>query len=158
MSPLLFEPARSTPLARDDRDEAEDPVVPHVVLWAMEARKHSSWRPLPEAVIRRQIGSGTSTLYAIDDGPDHCMIARFVGTDSDGCAYCLVARITLDEFRALDGGALSPDDAFDGAHDLALSSVFESDAASNVVDVEHFRHISDVPADYLPPSPLIEFT
>ena len=157
ISPLLFDPATSTPL---DDDTEPEPAIPRVVLWAMEDRRHSSWRPDSEedGEIRCRLGSGDRAIFVTDDGRDHCMIGRLVGHDVDGCVYCLVARITLDRFKDLRDGNAPLEQAFAGARDISLSAVFESDSASNVVDVQHYRRAQDVPADYLPPTPFLEFT
>jgi hypothetical protein len=156
ISPLLFEPANSTPLESDEPELT----MPTAALWAMEDRKHSSWRPAPgeDQEIRYRVGSGDRTLYAIDDGPHHCMIGRLVGEDADGCVYCLVARIDLDHFNDLKHEDVPLERAFTGARDISLSSVFESESVSNVVQIQHYRRDEDVPDEYLPPSPFLEFT
>jgi hypothetical protein len=48
ISPLLFEPSKSTPLEQDE----PEPTIPSAALWAMEDRRHSSWRPDEDEVIR----------------------------------------------------------------------------------------------------------
>ncbi len=155
ISPLLFQPSASTPLEQDDSDG-----VPAVALWAMADRKHSARRPRrdDDQSICVRLGSDDRTLYVVDDGPDHCMICRFVGADPEGCVYCLVARIDRDFYADLRDGRTPLDDAFSGAHDIALSSVFESEAVSNVVHVAQYPRAGDVPVEYLPPSPFIPFT
>ncbi|HLI73614.1 MAG TPA: hypothetical protein VKU86_07010 [Acidimicrobiales bacterium] len=155
ISPLLFQPASSTPL---ERDEPEG--VPAAAWWAMADRKHTARRPGrdDDESICVRLGSGDHSLYVVDDGPDHCMICRFVGADPEECVYCLVARIDRDLFADLRDGRTPLDDAFSGAHDIALCSVFESQAVSNVVHIAQYRRAGDVPAEYLPPSPFIPFT
>ena len=154
ISPLLFTPEESTPPGHD----GVDPEIPAVARWAMEDRRHSSRNVDPDDTIECRLGTGDATVYVIDDGPDHCMISRLVGEDEDGCVYCLVARIASDRFAELRDGAAALEDAFAGAHDIALSSVFESPDVSNVVLVEHYPRVRDVPPEYLPPSPFIPFT
>jgi hypothetical protein len=126
----------------------------------MEDRKHSTWRPESDedGKIRCRLGPDDGVLYVIDDGRDHCMIGRLVGQDTDGCVYCLVARITLDRFEELRSDDVALDQAFAEARDVCLSAVFESDSASNVVHVQHYRRAEDVPEEYLPPSAFLEFT
>ena len=46
-------------------------------------------------------------------------------------------------------------DVFSEARDISLCGVFEEDeAASNVLLVQHYRRPRDMPADYLPPTPV----
>ena len=144
--------SRSTPLDSGESDEA----MPKAVLWAMEDRRHSSVRP--ERTTRRQVGSGNSTLYAIDDGLEHYMIGRLVGTDADGAVYCLVARITARRFDDLEAAVVPLDDAFGDASDIELTSVFQDQSVSNVVNVGHYRRAQEIPPEYLPPSPAQRFT
>jgi hypothetical protein len=139
--------------------EDEDDIPP-APLWAMTNRMHSLRRTEPgeESYIRRRVGDDDA-LYVIDDGPDHCMIGRRVGHAPDGCVYCLVARITLEQYADLVAGELSGRDVFSEARDISLCGVFEEEgAASQVFLVQHYRRPRDVPADYLPPSPFLEFT
>ena len=143
--------ASATPGSHD-----RDSVIAKVALVAMRDRRHSSIRP--EREVRQRLGSGDSTLYVMDDGLEHCMIARLVGEDADGAVYCLVARIGLGRFRELETGGVSLDDAFRGARDIELTSVFEAGSASNTVNVEHYGRVEDVPPEYLPPSPYQQFT
>jgi hypothetical protein len=126
----------------------------------MEDRRHSTWRPSSEedGEIRCGLDSGDRAVYVVDDGRDHCMIGRLVGRDSDGCVYCLVARISLGRFKDLRDGDVPLEQAFADARDISLSAVFEGDPASNVVNVQHYRGARDVPLDYLPTSPFLEFT
>ena len=156
ISPLLFEPAKSTPLEEDE----PEPSIPPVVLWAMEDRKHSSWRPgsEEEGEVRCRLGSGDRAVFVIDDGRDHCMIGRLVGEDSDACVYCLVGRIARDVFLELRDGVVPLEDSFADARDISLAAVFESDTASNVVLVQHYRQAQDVPVEYLPGGAFLEFT
>ena len=87
------------------------------------------------------------------------MIGRLVGQDEDGCTYSLVARITLSRFWQLSNDEVPVEHAFDDSRDIALCSVFESERGpSNVIPVQHYHHVEDVPANYLPPSPFLQFT
>ncbi len=139
--------------------EGEDEVPP-ALLWAMRTRMHSRrhLEPGEEGHIQCCLGTGNEALSVIDDGPDHCMVGRLVGHASDGCTYCLVARISLGQYADLEEGVLAGADAFSDARDISLCGVFEAkQAASNVILVQHYTHPGDVPGDYLPPSPFIEF-
>lgn len=137
-----------------------DAVIPRAVITAMTNWKHSSTSKEPDdpGPTEYSLGSGDAALYAVDDGNEHRMIARAVGRDDDGCIYCLVARITLDRFRQLRDGAAAAEGAFDDARDYSLSSVFVDDQATNVVLVQHYDRIEDVPVEYRPPSPFYLFT
>jgi hypothetical protein len=109
--------------------------------------------------LRACLGTDDSRIYAIDDGDAHCMIGRQVGSSPDGCTYCLVARIRLEDYALLNNGAVPLDDAFSDARDIELCGVYEAEGAtSNVIPVQHFRHGRDVPIEYLPPSPMIAFS
>jgi hypothetical protein len=134
--------------------------IPRAPLWAMRIRMHSLRRlePGEEGRIRRRLGDDDD-LYFIDDGPDHCMVGRRVGQAPDGCVYCLVARISLDSYTDLLDGDVDFTDAFTDAKDISLCGVFEADEdVSNVLLVQHYRRPRDVPEDYLPSSPYLEFT
>jgi len=146
--------------AADSAAPAGDEAIAGAVLAAMENGKHSSSvaGSADTKLIEYCIGAGDSAIYAIDDGRDHTMIGRGVGDDDDGCVYCLVARITRDRFEELSDGALHVQSAFDEARDISLSSVFLADHGSNVVLVQRFRRIEDVPGEYRPASPFLRFS
>jgi hypothetical protein len=156
VSPVLFEPDKSTPLEPD----SPDATIPPAALWAMEDRKHGSrLSPVDEdETIRRCLGEQDLTLYVMDDGRSHCMICRLVGDDDDGCIYCLVARVRLDQFEQLRDQQVALEDAFVDARDISLSAVFEGETASNVVPVQHYRRVEDVPVEYLPGQPFLHFS
>ena len=155
ISPLLFEPAESTPL--DDQEHGD--AIPPAPLWAMRSRAHGRRLPPDDpGFVAASTGAGDEAVYLMDDGPKHCMIGRRVGRSPDGCVYCLVARITMGRARDLVDEEAAPAEAFADARDIVLCGVYSADRASNVILVQHYRHLSDVPADYLPPSPFIEFT
>jgi hypothetical protein len=150
-------PTSALRIAGDDPEPGA--TIPRAALLAMEDRRHHGGRPDPEdEEPETALGSGDRTLYVIGDGPDHCMIARLVGEDEDGCTYCLTARIDRDRLAQMKTEEVLIDDAFVEAKDITLSSVFEGEAAPNVVHIQHFRRPESVPVEYLPPSPFIEFT
>ena len=135
--------------------------VPVEALWAMKARRHHLAHHDPAApdAVYGTLGSGDSEIHVVDDGEDHCMIGRVVGRSADGCTYCLVGRITRDDYADLRDAELPVVDCFVPARDIALSGVFhEEGAAPNVFVVEHFRSVRAVPPQYLPPGPFLEFT
>jgi hypothetical protein len=151
----VFVPKTSTPLEEDDDDGA---VLPPA-LWAMKYRRHGHLLHRAEVVIRDCDGEGDRALYIIDDGRKHCTISRKVGASPDGCAYFLVARITVSSYEQLVDDALPADDVFVDADELCLCAVFEAEElVSNVSVVEEYASIEEVPPEYLPPGPVIEFT
>ncbi len=149
------------PAAGDDAPTEGEGAIPPAPRWAMTTRMHSNRRSAPgdEGYIRRRWGTDDDTLYVMDDGADHCMIGRRVGRAPDGCIYCLVARISLEQYGDLEAGDLTGAELFSEARDISLCGVFDDEqAASNVLLVQHYRRPRHVPADYLPPSPFLEFT
>ncbi len=135
--------------------------VPPAPLWAMKDRRHFFGLAGHGDVerIRVCVGQGDGAVYFIDDGHNHCMVGRRVGATLDGCTYCLVGRVTLDRYLQIQNGEVRTEDAFSDAHDISLCGVTEDEATvSEVIAVQHYRHSRDVPSEYLPPSPFIEFT
>lgn len=154
------DPTGTDPGVPSDLPPGEDHIPP-APLWAMRTRMHSHRRleAGEEGRIRRRLGDDDTALYVIDDGPDHCMVGRRVGEAPDGCVYCLVARIALEDFADIATGNLEVTEAFSAARDISLCGVFEEDeAAANVLFVQHYRRVRDVPPDFLPGSPFLEFT
>lgn len=148
-------PGSATPL---DEDEPER-VVPPSPLWAMKERRHEQLfhRFGHPDRIRECIGSGDGAVFVIDDGSRHCMIGRRVGTTRDGCTYSLVGRVPRATYEALASGAVDGSRAFLDATDLGLSGTVEDPGLSNVFDVAFYDRPEDVPDEYLPPSPFLEF-
>jgi hypothetical protein len=151
------EPATSTPLAIGESPDS----VPTGPLWAMKYLRHGQHNALtgqnaPET-LRLAIGSEDGTIYAIDDGASHAMVARRVGSAPDGCLYCLVARVRIEAVLDRREGLAPPAELFAAGKELTLCGVVEG-SVSNVVRVASYRRYRDVPADYLPPSPFIEFS
>jgi len=143
----------------DGVDDDEDPVASYVEL-AMENLQRSRARlePGEEASPLFCYGAGDATVYAIEDGPGRLMIGRGVGRDDDGCVYCLVGAASTALVDALDAGEIGAVAAFDDATDLTLCSVFEADQVDNVVLVQHYDGIEDVPGEYRPGRPFLRFT
>jgi hypothetical protein len=147
-------PENATPL---EEDEPEG-VIPPSPLWAMKERRHEQFHPFGHPHrIRACVGSGDAAVYAIDDGRRHCMIGRRVGATADGCVYSLVARITMDTYESLAAGSIDGGQAFRQSTEAGLSGTVEDPGVSNVFDVDFYRHGEDIPAEYLPPAPFIEF-
>ena len=92
-------PEDPTPLSEDEPEGT----VPASPLWAMKERAHEEPIHLfgHPARIRARAGEGDAAVYAIDDGPHHCMIGRRVGATGDGCVYSLIARVDLATWQAL---------------------------------------------------------
>lgn len=154
-SPLLSEPKGSTPLgARESEDS-----MPSVILWAMRYMGHGWFNTSTDSdPIRWQSGEDDerSAVYVIDDGHDHCMVARFVGSSPDGCTYCLVTRTKRLDFEDVRYGRAEAPMLFSLGRSFSLCGVVEG-SISNVVRVAEYRRYRDVPVDYLPPSTFIQF-
>jgi len=143
-----------TPLAEGEVDES----IPPAVLWSMKYRRHLRLGSREDEELREHLGEGDEAVYFIDDGPNRCMVGRIVGTSSDGCTYCLVASTGLGSYWSCANGVLPLTEIFSGTRHLSLCSVYQADrGASNVMEVERFSRARDVPVEYLPPHPLIEF-
>jgi hypothetical protein len=149
-------PANATPLEEDEPEGT----IPHSPLWAMKDRRHEQWTHLvghPHR-IRAALGTGDATVYAIDDGRHHCMIGRRVGATADGAVYSLVGRVTKDTYDALSSGRIDARQAFLDAADVTLLGTVEAPGVSNIFDVDFYSTAEEIPAEYLPPAPFIEFT
>lgn len=150
--PVLV-PKQSTPL-EDANDEG---LLPPYALWSMKYLRHGGFLSRSEWEIRDRFGDGPNTVYVIDDDRKNCLMSRMVGEDSDGTMYCLIARIGVASYEQLIDGA-SPQTIFAGARDLRHCAVFEAlGAVSNVSVVESFDNCDEVPSEYLPPHPPVEF-
>jgi hypothetical protein len=150
------EPATSTPLAIGESESS----IPAGPLWAMKYLRHGQHGPLtghdaPEE-LRLAVSHAEQTVYVIDDGASHCMVARRVGAAPDGCLYCLVGRVKIDDVQDVREGWAPLGGLFALGRELTLCGVAEG-SVSNVVRVAAYRKYRDIPAEYLPPSPFIEF-
>ena len=143
-----------------DSDVATETPAQSAVFVAMNNWKHSSHSTDSEedGLTEHVLESGDATICAIEDGKDHYMIGRAVGEDADRCVYCLVGRVPIGEFQDLYDGEVRLEAAFDDARDISLSSVFHDDKVTNVVLVERYKRIEEVPSEYRPPSPFLRFT
>jgi len=164
---VLGDPA--TP--EDDHHEA---VVASYVELAMRALQHHRVHPEPgqQEDPLYCFGSGDATVYAIEDGMQRLMVGRGVGRDSQGCIYCLVGASSQALLAMLDNGETPPTEAFHEAGELTLCSVFQADHSprrhyrltalnqpvSNVVLVQYYKRIEDVPVAYRPGQPFLQFT
>ena len=140
-----------------EHGDADSP-IPENPLLAMKERRHTQWSEAlglaSHADLRLVIGEGDATVYAIDDGKHHAVIARVVGA-SPSCGYALVGRISAKELESLVDGSLATSEAFGPARELGLVGLARVDsvAASNVFDVEVYDSIDEVPLDYRVGSP-----
>ena len=147
-------PENATPL----EDHEPEGVIPPSPLWAMKERRHEQWFHFgPTERIRDCVGIGAAAVYVIDDGSHHCMIGRRVGATIDGCVYSLVARVPKATYESLVAGRISGPDAFLAATEAGLSGTAEDPGVANIFDVDFYQHGDDIPAEYLPPAPFIEF-
>jgi hypothetical protein len=148
-------PIDATPL---EEDEPEG-VVPPSPLWAMKERRHEQWPHLfghPDR-IRARVGEGDAAVYVIDDGKRHLMIGRQVGATAEGCVYSLVARITKETYEDLSAGTIDGRQAFLAATEAGLSGTADAPGVSNIFDVDFYQHAEEIPVEYLPPAPFIQF-
>ena len=151
----VFVPKTSTPLETDDSDGA----MPTFALWTMKYLQHGHLFSKAESTLRESYGDGDHVVYVMDDGRKHCLISRLVGTSREGCVYPLVGRITIESYERLVDDHTLTDRIFKEAESLCLCAVFEArEAVSNVSVVRSFASVDEVPAEYLPPRPALQFT
>lgn len=172
---LLYpEPAVVDDAATAAGDEDDEALVASHVELAMKKLQHHQGRAEPDQDEDPLycFGSGDATLYAIEDGARRLMIGRGVGRDGEGCIYCLVGTSSPALLAMLDSGEMAPTEAFDDAAQLTLCSVFQADQmpprhfrltalnqpVSNVVVVQHYKRIQEVPVEYRPGQPFLRFT
>jgi len=152
----VFDPSKSTPLDEDDDANAQ---IPPAALWAMKYRRHLHFGSRGEEFFRTRLGDDGDPIYVLDDGPKHCMICRETGVDDEGLTYYLIGRITVGVYERFADDDVDVAGIFSEGNNLCLCSVYEAtEGASNVLLVESYRGIDDVPADYLPSNPLIQFS
>jgi hypothetical protein len=139
----------STPL-----EEEPDHDIPASTLWALKDHRHVHWHLLPSHErherLRLTVGEGTSEVSVIDDGARHAMVGRLVATAPGGVEYVLVGRVSRETAES------DLADPFASAEELALVGVaVERDiSSSNLFDVARYSSVADVPAGYLPGSPV----
>lgn len=149
----------STPLEEDEPEHT----IPPAPLWAMKERRHIQWHLLPaheqHERIRECLEADDFTLYCIDDGRHHAMIARRVGASPSGCEYTLLGRISRQRYEQLRDEVVPIGSAFETATEMRLCGVAveEDIRSSNVFDVASYESIADVPEDYRPGSPFHHF-
>jgi hypothetical protein len=144
-----------------DGDEDAPEEIPRLVLAAIKDRMHARRMSPPDDPGHLEVSLGTAEddIHLVDDGPEHCMIGRAVGYAPDGCVYVLVGRIARYRYEQLADGDVQPAQAFDEARDMTLCGVYEVDGmVENIAPIRRFRRVDDVPADYLPPAPFLEFS
>ena len=82
--------------------------IPSAPLWAMRP----ACTPVGASSRGRRVASDAGgrgdddAVYVIDDGPDHCMVGRSGGPRAGRCVYCLVARISLEQYADIEAGEL----------------------------------------------------
>lgn len=147
----------STPLEEDEPEGN----IPPAALWAMKDRRHIQWHLLPHNDrhdrVREVFGSGDSTVYAIDDGKGHAMVAHLVGESPSGATYALIGRVDRSVLEVL---TTSTSDAFGLAKELTLVGVVQEESiqSSNVFDVERYSAPDEIPESYLPGGPYEKFS
>lgn len=160
--PATDNPATDDPDASgDDADDDTPEGIPAVVLAAIKDRMHARRLSVPDdpGHLEASLGTADDDVHVVDDGPEHCTIGRSVGYSPDGCVYVLVGRISLYGYEQMRDGDVEPAHAFDDARDMTLCGVYEVDGmVENIALIRRFRHVDDVPAEYLPPGPFLEFS
>lgn len=150
----VFVPSKSTPLEDDTEGE-----IPPAALWAMKYRRHFHFGSRRDTALRVALGDASDPVYVLDDGAKHQMVGRQVGVDEEGLRYFLIGRITVDVYEHFANDDVPVAGIFSEAGDLCLCSVYEStDGPSNVVLVRSYGGLDQIPGDYLPSNPLIQFT
>jgi hypothetical protein len=150
----------STPLEEDEPEHT----IPPGPLWAMKERRHIQWHLLPaheqHERIRECLDADDYTLYCIDDGGHHAMIARRVGASPTGCEYSLIGRISRKRYEELRDEVVLLVNCFDTATELRLCGVDveKNIRSSNVFDVANYDGVGDIPQDYRPGSPFHQFS
>ena len=98
-------PVDATPLSEDEPEGT----VPASPLWAMKERAHGGIHLFGHpARIRACAGTGDAAVYAIDDGPHHCMIGRPVGATTDGCVFVELPAGTYSVSLSTPSGYSTP--------------------------------------------------
>jgi hypothetical protein len=85
------------------------------------------------------------------------MIGRRVGATLDGCVYSLIARVPKATYESLAEGSIDGRQAFLSAAEAGLSGTVDDPGVSNIFDVDYYQHPEEIPEEYLPPAPFIEF-
>jgi hypothetical protein len=125
----------------------------------MRDLRHKLFSAASDSDVIRWVSGGEdahTATYAIDDGYDHCMVARMVGVSPDGCTYCLVTRVKRLDFEEVRQGQADVSVLMSLGHGFTLCGV-TAGLVSNVVHVARYRRVKDVPVEYLPGSEFIHF-
>jgi hypothetical protein len=150
----VYVPKVSTPL--DDGTETSP--IPKVLLWAMKFHRRVKFGHHADPIGQQVIGQGNTQIFAIDPVTKHATIGRLVGTGPDGCVYCLVASAEPDVINSLVAGRHPTSWGFKQSKQARLCAVFDGgDGVSNVSDVENYGQGGNVPVQFLPPQPFVEF-
>ena len=150
----VFVPSKSTPLEDDIEGELPPPAV-----WAMKYRRHFHFGSRNENAFRAALGDDGDPVYVLDDGAKHHMVCREVGVGEGGLRYFLIGRITVAVYERFANDAKNLGGIFPEASDLCLCSVYEAtEGPSNILLVESYPGIDQVPSDYLPSNGLIQFS
>jgi hypothetical protein len=150
-APVLSEPGSSTPL--DDGEEYG--TFPTPLLWAMKEHRRLHL-DLGHEPAWDDLGQGDSAVFVLDTEHRHCTAGRIVGKGPDGVVYCLVGTIAGSAYTEAAADPAQIATIFSAAHHPILVGVFEG-GVSNVIDITHFHDASQIPAEYLPGHPFIDF-
>ncbi|MGH9008085.1 MAG: hypothetical protein ACRDV6_10335 [Acidimicrobiales bacterium] len=123
-------------------------------------KQQRGFHPLtgPEDRFRVAFGEGDGVVYAIDDGPRRAIIGRILGESPQGLSSSLVGRVKAVDVEFVRSGQMTVQELLSSATGLALFNtlVAPRGGVSNVLLIERYRRLQDVPTEYLPPSPPIE--
>jgi hypothetical protein len=100
-------------------------------------------------------GDPGTAAYVIEDGDDHCMLSRTVGSGPDA-TYELVARVRRLDFEEVRAGWGEIANLWEKAREITLCAGAQG-VVSNVVRVSSYKRLKNVPEQYLPPSDLVAF-
>ena len=130
----------------------DDGTVPRAVRLTLLTRRHARAHEDDE-VLACSAGE-RDTLFGMEDGYDQVVVARVVGTGG-GATYCLAGRTHAMTFGLVRSGEEPAITAFDDGRNIALCAV--ADDATNIVVVDTYRTVSQVPPALLPGSPPVIF-
>ncbi|MCL4445744.1 MAG: hypothetical protein M1134_02545 [Actinobacteria bacterium] len=160
---VVPEPLVGRRLSSPLEDDEPEGVIPPSPLLAMKMRRHGQMHIFhshdDDTRVRDVLGDGDETLYVIDDGRNHVMLGRRVGSTETGAEYSLIGRAQLEWYFSLKGGDVELREAFSQARDLRVCCTvsLEDVLTANVFDVENFASAAEIPEDYLPGHPYMSF-
>ncbi|MGI0151670.1 MAG: hypothetical protein ACREC5_07030 [Thermoplasmata archaeon] len=152
----LFRPHASTPL-EEDQEPDDEVEIPAGVLWPMKQQRGFHPFTGAEDRLRVAIGGDAGLVFAIDDGPRRAIIGWDLGEDPQGLASSVVGRVKGVDLEFARSGQMTLEELLSTATGLALfRTLVAPQGVSNVLLIETFGTIDQVPPEHLPPEPEIE--